>query len=251
MKKNKMMRTASGLLVAVLLTTCIISGTFAKYVTEGSASDTARVAKWGVGFTASTELFAKSYKDVAVTDATMTVKSSDENKVVAPGTTGTGLGIKTTGTPEVSYNVTLKLDSTTAKTVYLKKDANADKTALNPAYEPVKFSVYNGTTKLKENLTLSDLKTLFDGSKVVYSYDVYTGKYKLGTDLVASDDGSSTAPDIKVTWAWAFDGASGANDAKDTLLGNLAVGAVDGYTVDTDYNLDVKLDWIIKATQID
>ena len=48
MKKNKMMRLASFLLVATLLTTSMISGTFAKYVTEGSASDSARVAKWGV-----------------------------------------------------------------------------------------------------------------------------------------------------------------------------------------------------------
>lgn len=48
MKKNKIMRIASVLLVAVILTTCAISGTFAKYVTSGSGSDTARVAKFGV-----------------------------------------------------------------------------------------------------------------------------------------------------------------------------------------------------------
>ena len=48
MKKNKMMRAASALLVAVLLTTSVISGTFAKYITEDKGSDEARVAKWGV-----------------------------------------------------------------------------------------------------------------------------------------------------------------------------------------------------------
>lgn len=46
MKKNKMMRAASFLLVAVLLTTSVISGTFAKYVSTVSGTDTARVAKW-------------------------------------------------------------------------------------------------------------------------------------------------------------------------------------------------------------
>ena len=40
MRKNKAMRLASGLLVAVMLTTCIISGTFAKYVTTNKAEDT-------------------------------------------------------------------------------------------------------------------------------------------------------------------------------------------------------------------
>ena len=44
MKTNKMMRIASVLLVAVLLTTCVISGTFAKYTTTVSATSTANVA---------------------------------------------------------------------------------------------------------------------------------------------------------------------------------------------------------------
>ena len=52
MKRNKMMRIASVLLVAVLLSTCVISGTFAKYTTSNSATDSARVAKWGVIITA-------------------------------------------------------------------------------------------------------------------------------------------------------------------------------------------------------
>ena len=48
MRKNKMMRAASALMVAVLLTTCTISGTFAKYVTTAEGKDTARVAKFDV-----------------------------------------------------------------------------------------------------------------------------------------------------------------------------------------------------------
>ena len=47
MKKNTFMRVASALLVAVLLTTCAIAGTFAKYTTEVSSEDSARVAYWG------------------------------------------------------------------------------------------------------------------------------------------------------------------------------------------------------------
>ena len=47
MKKNRMMRLASILLVCVLLTTSVISGTFAKYTTSVTANDTARVAYWG------------------------------------------------------------------------------------------------------------------------------------------------------------------------------------------------------------
>ena len=39
MKTNIMMRVASTLLIAVLLSTCAISGTFAKYITSADAEE--------------------------------------------------------------------------------------------------------------------------------------------------------------------------------------------------------------------
>lgn len=78
MKKNVMMRIASVLLICVLVTTCGISGTFAKYVTTRTGSDEARVAKWGFGTTAiELELFATDYTDAV---------SSETDNIVAPGT---------------------------------------------------------------------------------------------------------------------------------------------------------------------
>ena len=56
MRKNKFMRAASGLLVAVLLTTCVISGTFAKYTSTSTGTDSARVARWGFNDTSSINL---------------------------------------------------------------------------------------------------------------------------------------------------------------------------------------------------
>ena len=62
MKKNVMMRLASFLLVAVLISTSAISGTYAKYVTEATAKDTARVAAFGVQVAADfTEVFKEKY----------------------------------------------------------------------------------------------------------------------------------------------------------------------------------------------
>ena len=58
MKKNKMMRLASAVLVCTLLTTSVISGTFAKYTSTSSASDNARVAKWGVTLAANGLLYS-------------------------------------------------------------------------------------------------------------------------------------------------------------------------------------------------
>ena len=139
MKKNKMMRIASTLLVAVLLTTSIISGTFAKYVTEGSVEDEARVAKFGVKITGQGSLFDKNYWAVDADDdqnqpgpaeenhdgdkMTMTVESMTD-KVVAPGTkspTG-GLSIGITGKPEVDVLITIDFEA--IEDVFLKNNEN-------------------------------------------------------------------------------------------------------------------------------
>ena len=50
MKKNIAMRLASGIMLASLLSTCVISGTFAKYTSSYTASDTATIAKWDIKF---------------------------------------------------------------------------------------------------------------------------------------------------------------------------------------------------------
>ena len=126
MKKNVMMRVASALLVAVLLTTCSISGTFAKYVTQDDASDAARVAKWGVALQVFGNLYGETYKDTIIAndsiDPAITVQANDyasaEDDVVAPGTNNPdGFHISLTGTPEVSTKVNVVIE---AQNIFLK-----------------------------------------------------------------------------------------------------------------------------------
>lgn len=121
MRKNKMMRAASALLVAVLLTTSTISGTFAKYVTTATANDEARVAKWGVELQVVGNLFGDTYANVsngnkitANDDDTATVRSYnttdglDGDDVVAPGTKNDeGFSFSINGTPEVSGEISI------------------------------------------------------------------------------------------------------------------------------------------------
>lgn len=123
MKKNRMMRLASILLVCVLLTTSVISGTFAKYTTQDSASDVARVAKWGVELQVAGKLYGETYKDtiVANDDATLTVQANDaasaNDFVIAPGTSSDeGFHISLTGTPEVASQAIVTI---TAQNVFL------------------------------------------------------------------------------------------------------------------------------------
>lgn len=126
MRKNRMMRAASALMVAVLLTTSTISGTFAKYVTQDSASDTARVAKWGVELQAVGNLYGETYG--LLTDNKIVKDDSSEDKfsvqsnalasdVVAPGTKNDeGFTFSLKGQPEVDGKITTTM---TAQNIFL------------------------------------------------------------------------------------------------------------------------------------
>lgn len=115
MKKNVMMRVASALLVAVLMTTCAISGTFAKYTSEVTGKDTARVAKWGWGTnTVTIDLFKDAYDG--------TVDSNDGADVIAPGTKNSASIVwNTSFIPEVAYEITF--DSTTNTSIPAELEA--------------------------------------------------------------------------------------------------------------------------------
>ena len=144
MKKNRMMRSASALLVMVLLTTSVISGTFAKYVTKATSEDTARVAHWGVQFTTTSDDLFKTQYEQETTNHTGTYSVKSTTALVAPGTEGDAYTFTTKGTPEVSYQVTFNADETTMKTVFLTKDLAG--ATLSDTYYPVEFKVTIGTT---------------------------------------------------------------------------------------------------------
>ena len=123
MKKNVMMRVASVLLVAVMLTTCAISGTFAKYTTKDSASDTARVAKWGVALQVMGKLYGETYENSVVANDATTIRvqandhASANDFVLAPGTeSADGFHVSLTGTPEVATQAIVEI---TAQNVFL------------------------------------------------------------------------------------------------------------------------------------
>lgn len=217
MKKNRMMRVASGLLVAVLLTTCVISGTFAKYVTTGSGTDSARVAKWGVDIEIiSGSSFSNEYTthDDLYTGA-VSVKSVDDAKVVAPGTSSADVDgdvtFKITGAPEVAVKVDIAFDAKSeiklAAGEYLDYTTANDKTDtfnLADEYYPVKFTLVQDGTTVVDAGTLAAVETALNGDTNVYGpNETLNSTYTL-------------------TWAWAygeFDDIS-LDDKADTYLGN-------------------------------
>lgn len=283
MKKNKTMRAAGGLTVATLLTTSIISGTYAKYVTSDSGSDTARVAKFGVVVTAEGKLFSDTYKTTANTPgasgdstaaATLSVVSSavtgettdhdgvdGTDKVVAPGTKNDdGLTFTVTGTPEVAVRIGVTVtDASDAdpKDIFLKSKTGlpdmttGDQTdTFNNAadYYPIKYTLTQtkgGTeTTLVNGVKLSELETALEG--------LSAATVDANTDL-AGADGIGT---LKLTWEWDFDNnGAGTYDKQDTLLGDLAAGTTltpaTSLTAGTDYNLNTDVKIAITVTQVD
>lgn len=240
MRKNKMMRAASGILVATLMTTSIISGTFAKYTTSASASDDARVAKFGVVVTANGTMFADEYaKDdtsVALTAAnSVSTSGGAGDAVIAPGTKGTLANATLSGKPEVAVHVDY---APTLTLTGWKDKANTGE------YCPIVFTVgtktygltgmkdSNGTVVTNASDTVAKLKTAVEDAIKAYSKD-----YAPNTDLSGIN-----ADYVKVSWEWAFDKN---NDEEDTALGDKAA------DTDTTNDSTVKLEIKTTVTQID
>ena len=259
-KKNLTMRAAVLMLALVLISSCFVGGTFAKYTTSGNGTDTARVAKFGVEITVNDSgLFKTAYDaDDAATAGTIkqTVKSSDTSKLVAPGTSGEGTSsFSVKGTPEVAVKVDMAM--TVNSDVFLKEGSYKDYTkapytgnfAVGADYYPVKFTLKKNGTEVETGNLDKIQKYLADQSKQTY---------EPGTDL-ATAIGSYT-----LSWAWDFDdNGKGTNDKADTLLGNLAADDAkykadgkysnDAFTAiaDEDFSTKIEFALTLTVTQID
>ena len=233
MKKNVMMRVAAMLLVCVLASTCGISGTFAKYVTQGTGTDSARVAKFGVVITHNNQMFSDSYKDgkttwiVPESGDTITVQASTEGqKVVAPGTNGTLSNFAVTGTPEVDVEVTYT--------------ANLELTGWNIGgavyYCPLVINVNGHKIYGMDYANENAFEEAVEAAIVYYGH----ATYDTNTDLSTVND------DLVVTWSWAFEGTDGKQtDEYDTKLGDQAAGLNGGVAA----NIELTVTCII--TQVD
>ena len=221
MKKNKMMRLAAVLMVAVLMTTCAISGTFAKYISTASGEDSARVAYWGFGLDSSIEiddLFLDAYTNVNST----TEADGTKDDVIAPGTSNfktfkfayTNNENEDATAPEVKYNFTVDVSESTIA-ADIKNNPNiqwalvaVDGTAEIPVEDSEEWG--NWDTLIADLKALSGAAT---GSKD-YEPNQAPAAFADGTEWI-------------IAWQWIFtdtvdtdgDGISD-QDEMDTAMGN-------------------------------
>jgi len=237
-KKHWTLRAAGLLFALVLITSCFVGGTFAKYVTSKSASDIARVARFGVVIEAHDNTAFKTTYDTDTAGISSVVTSTTDS-LVAPGTGEDNTAtLSITGKPEVAVHVALSMTGTD---VVLNKGKYPDLTTpdpkdtftLNEPYYPVVFTLKQNGTKLASG-TINDINAELG---------------KLSEDCAPGTDLGTVAGTYTLSWEWKFEGG---NDQADTLLGTLATSAtaVPGVGVG-NYSPSVHLELTATVTQID
>ena len=210
MKKTKFLILIGILELLIVIIMITFEGTYAKYITAVKGSDSVRVAHWNINTTNNIkDLFASSYTNI--------IDGTEEQGVIAPGTSGT-------------YFFTISGDVETSYTLSIVASGTDDVNGAIKEYNPIKYSFTKpntGNDKDKkptitiEGMTFEELKKAIndidDGSQIheagVLNGDIYT-----------------------IGWKWEADG----DNEKDTLLGNL---------VSTE-NKTINLSVNITATQV-
>lgn len=175
-------------LILTLISTSLLGGTLAKYVTSIEGIEEARTAQWGVDFTTTGMLFQKAY----INDDGQVTVSGGSDFVIAPGTEGYMGGITITGIPEVAFELTFDFGSSEAYNWNYPLGENL-------YYEPVIWTIKNHDTKYIYEGNFENMLDVFNSELFIF----YPG---------------GPIPNISLSfaWKWPFEG----NDEGDTYYGN-------------------------------
>ncbi len=184
MKNNKLAKFMALVLLVTLLAVILVSGTYAKYTTSATGSDSATVAKWSIKL--GDEDIAKSTEKTFAIDLFSTITNTDgtgeknvkktDGSLIAPGTMGsfTLASLKNESEVNAKYSVTYTLT--------------------NESGVPLEFT----TNKDDESSWKSDFTSI-----------------NVSNEALAMD---ATATTATVYWRWAFTKDT-ARDISDTTLG--------------------------------
>ncbi len=250
-KKHWTLRAAGLLFALVLITSCFVGGTFAKYVTTGNGGATARVAKFGVTMSVANDTaFKKTYAtdDTPISGTiTNSVDSNGHENLVAPGTKGSNFVVLSiSGKPEVAVNVKIEASGTdvflkAGKYPDLTTAADGDEFILANDYYPITYTL----TKTGESdpVKTGNLDAIIDYLNNLNNLSGNpSGNYKANTDL------SKVFGTYTLSWEWKFEGG---NDQADTLLGAVTAGGISTATTPSTCGTGVHLILDATVTQID
>ena len=213
-KNNKKSAVIIVLLLVLTSILCFGGYTLSKYVTSGSKTGTAQVAKWGYTVELNgTDLFGKNYKFDKVASTTtadsdgLTVKASGDHDVIAPGTTGS-LTFKIKGKAEVRALIAMGINPHNDVILKMKKTSGEE-----IEYKPVKW-----TLKKNKVVVPTAENTSLEAVAFTFHSDSALGAKAPGFELPETT--------YELIWTWAFEGTetfSGVTaDELDTILGRCA-----------------------------
>ncbi len=187
---NKKLTVVVILAMLVVATGFSVSGTYAKYTSQFSATDNARVAKWAVSVGGKNGTSASRTFDFNLftyTDTNVDVDGVNDNeKVIAPGTTGTVPAITIANDSEVNAEYTVEY------------------TISNDSSIPVEFSTDGGKTWVKPT----------DDKITVAATPIAMGAIE----------------NVDFSWRWVFEGKDNTNytqtDTTDTDLGVIGTASI-------------------------
>ena len=201
-KKDLWVKLAGLAIMLTLISSSLVSGTYAKYVKEVTGSDTARVAKFAFNLKDGTNTVTQSQVGEAAFDIFSLAADSglydngSGGTFIAPGTTG-------------DFALTVEnLSEVDVEASFVFTETNNDDV-------PVYYTIGADTQRYSSVLTGSyGTESYEDMAAFATAMSTATGT------LDASDGTTATTKTVTVSWTWAFETAgTGQADTTDTALG--------------------------------
>ena len=106
-KVNKIIKIVAAMLLSLaLVTSCLVSGVFAKYVKKGNADFGIELKEWGITVSSKgTDLVKEYTSDGNVIVRSSTSINSGNDNIIMPGSSGRLAYFRIEGSPEVAYSV--------------------------------------------------------------------------------------------------------------------------------------------------
>jgi len=225
MKKNLAARLGVLALVLTLVTSSLVSGTYSKYVSTSTGSDTARVAKFdfnlndGTSTALQTATTNGSYKILTMAaDTGVYTNSSGKNgvgadgkKLVAPGTTG---------------SMTVAVNNMSEVAISVDFDVSESNTGNIPIYYTL--GTASATSQRYSNVLIGSYTNVDNSSGTYGSFSNLKAAMAIA-GIAPSDGINAVAKSYTLNWTWAFSSAGAAQtDDKDTIIGETGT---DAYTL--------------------
>lgn len=210
-EKSKNGKRIALILLALLLIAAIAFGayTYSKYITSGEGSGSATVAKWGFDINVQSgenKGFSTSYDNNGYeNEAGLSIVSSSENNVVAPGAKG-----------EITFSLSGEAEVAALAKIII---TNSEEISLSFVSGGITYTYYPIQYTLTDNNSSESDKTVASGNLA----DIIA--YLNGTDDTIFSSGKSIEANIDpainynytLSWEWAFERTDGLTLYKDAL----------------------------------